>query len=57
MNDQQFNTLLQQMNHQELMDAIKGNQPVERKYRKIDNYMPAIIACVGVAIVLYFMVK
>lgn len=57
MNDQQFNTFMQQINHQELMEAIKGKKPVERQYRKIDNYMPTIIACVGVAIVLYFLVR
>ncbi|QQO91180.1 hypothetical protein QNH00_gp07 [Yersinia phage PYps16N] len=57
MNDQQFNTLMQQINHQELMNAIEGKKPVERQYRKIDNYMPTIIACVGVALVLYFLVK
>lgn len=57
MNDQQFNTLMQQLNHQELMDAIKGKKPVERPYRKIDNHMPTIIACVGFLIVLYFLVK
>ncbi len=43
MNDQQFNTFMQQINHQELMDTLKGKKPVERQYRKIDNYMPTII--------------
>lgn len=57
MNDQQFNTFMQQINHQELMDAIKGKKPVERQYRKTDNYMPTIIACVGFLIALYFLVK
>lgn len=57
MNDQQFNTFMQQINHQELMDAIKGKKPVGRPYRKIDNHMPTIIACVGFLIVLYFLVK
>ena len=57
MNDQQFNTFMQQINHRELMNAIEGKKPVERQYRKIDNYMPTIIACVGVALVLYFLVK
>lgn len=57
MNDQQFNTFMQQINHQELMDTLKGKKPVERKYRKIDNYMPTIIACVGFLIVLHFLVK
>lgn len=57
MNDQQFNTFMQQINHQELMDTLKGKKPAERKYRKIDNYMPTIIACVGFLIALYFLVK
>lgn len=57
MNDQQFNTFMQQINHQELMDTLKGKKPVERRYRKIDNYMPTIIACVGFLIALCFLVK
>ena len=58
MNDQQFNTFLQQMNHAELMNHLEGKTKQQQYVpRRSDKYMPTIIAYVGFLIVLYFLVK
>lgn len=58
MNDQQFNTFLQQMNHAELMNHLEGKTKQQQYVpRARDKYMPTIIACVGFLTVLYFLVK